>query len=204
MLKLDHIVISCADLNEGTRMVEDRLGVQMQPGGKHALMGTHNTLLGLGPDVYLEVIAIDPGAPDPGRPRWYDLDRFAGPPRLTHWAARCRDLKAQLDNAPAGAGEAHELSRGDYRWTMAIPADGILPFDDRYPALLQWHGDLHPAKTLTDSGLRLTSLVVEHPLARALQDSLADLGDEPRMAFQGADTPGIRACLAGPKGEVWL
>ena len=31
----------------------------MVPGGKHAFMGTHNCLLGLGPGFYLEVIAID-------------------------------------------------------------------------------------------------------------------------------------------------
>ena len=37
-------------------------------------MGTHNRLLGLGTNVYLEVIAIDTEAAPPARPRWFSLD----------------------------------------------------------------------------------------------------------------------------------
>ena len=32
-------------------------------------MGTHNLLMRIGDQVYLELIAIDPEAPTPGRPR---------------------------------------------------------------------------------------------------------------------------------------
>ena len=40
------------------------------------------------------------------------------------------------------------LSRGDLRWQMAVPGDGILPFDNMFPALMQWHSP-HPAAQLT-------------------------------------------------------
>ena len=69
---LDHLVIAAADLASGQRWLEERLGVPLQPGGEHALFGTHNALLNMG-DAYLEVIAVNPAAPPPARPRWFSL-----------------------------------------------------------------------------------------------------------------------------------
>jgi hypothetical protein len=142
-LTLDHIAISAATLEEGAAWVEMALGVPLAGGGKHPHMGTHNRLLSLG-DLYLEVIAIDPAAPKPGHPRWFDLDRFQGAPRLTNWICRTDDLDAALAAAPPGTGTATDLQRGDFRWRFAVPATGRLPFDDCHPALIQWQGDLHP------------------------------------------------------------
>ncbi len=59
-LKLDHLAVACANLDEGVDWVEEQLGVPLQPGGQHARYGTHNKLLGLGDGLYFEVIAIDP------------------------------------------------------------------------------------------------------------------------------------------------
>lgn len=64
---LDHLVVVAPTLAAGAQYVEERLGVVMQPGGKHPRMGTHNLLLRLG-DCYLEVIAPNPDAPAPTRP----------------------------------------------------------------------------------------------------------------------------------------
>lgn len=36
--------------------------------------GTHNRCLGMEDGIYLEVIAVDPEAPPPSRPRWFGLD----------------------------------------------------------------------------------------------------------------------------------
>ncbi|MCD0504910.1 VOC family protein, partial [Bordetella petrii] len=54
---LDHIAVAAPDLASGADWVERALGVRPQRGGAHPRMGTHNLLLRLGPDVYLEVIA---------------------------------------------------------------------------------------------------------------------------------------------------
>jgi len=55
----------------------------MQPGGRHVRYGTHNTLLGLGDDLYLEVIAKDPAAAPYDGPTWFGLDDFTG--RAAPW-----------------------------------------------------------------------------------------------------------------------
>ena len=179
-LELDHLAISAASLAEGVASIAALLGVTLAPGGSHPYMGTHNRLLSLGPGLYLEVIAIDPAATRPAQPRWFDLDRFSGPPRLTNWICRTDDLDAALAAAPPGMGPAQALSRGDYHWRFATPPTGILPFDDAHPALIQWQGPLHPAAALPDSGCRLRRLVVAHPDAGRLLLSLAALAD-PRV-----------------------
>ncbi|MEH6774342.1 MAG: VOC family protein, partial [Cereibacter changlensis] len=103
MIRLDHLAVAAETLDEGVAAVEAALGVTLAGGGQHGHMGTHNRLLGLG-DLYLEVIAVEPAAPAPAWPRWFDLDHFPGPPRLANWVARCDDLDAEIAASPAGIG----------------------------------------------------------------------------------------------------
>ncbi len=140
-------------------------------------MGTHNRLSGMGPDAYLEVIAIDPDGTAPDRPRWFDLDRRAGPSRLSNWIIRTDDIDAAIRHIPVPV-DVLSLSRGNFRWRMAVPHDGILPFDGCFPALIQW--DSVPP-TFPESGLRMTALTLRHPEADALSAALAPLIAEPRI-----------------------
>lgn len=199
MLFFDHIAVAARTLDEGTDHVEAALGVPLQAGGQHARMGTHNRLLGLG-DLYLEVIATDPAAPPPPTPRWFDLDRFSGPPRITNWIARCDDLEAELTISPDGAGVPLSLERGDLRWRMAVPADGRLPHDGAFPALIQWQGALHPAARLTDRGVRLTRLEITHPDAPALRSALAGRFADNRVVIVDGDVFAMQASFATPHG----
>ena len=137
-MKFDHIAVAAETLAKATSHAEASLGVALQPGGEHAVFHTHNTLLGLEDGLYLEAIAINPDAPRPERPRWFDLDRFFGPARLTNWICACDDLDATLAALPEGFGEPVALQRGDLRWRMAVPQSGILPFDNCAPALIEW------------------------------------------------------------------
>ena len=207
MLTLDHLAISAVTLAEGTEAVEAALGVSLAGGGQHPHMATHNRLLGLG-DLYLEVIAVDPAAPAPAWPRWFDLDHFSGPPRLTNWVARTSDLPAALAAAPPGTGIPVALSRGPYRWQMAVPATGKLPFDGCFPALIQWDPPHHPTQALPDAGIRLTRFEIAHPDADALRAALTQTQTQtltltltdPRLQITQGPAKAMRATFSTPHG----
>lgn len=199
MLAFDHIAISATSLAEGVEAVETALGLPLAGGGQHAHMATHNRLLGLG-DLYLEVIAADPGQPAPAWPRWFDLDAFTGPPRLTNWVARCDDLAAEIALSPAGTGTPAQLERGDFRWQMAIPADGKLPFDGAFPALIHWQGSLHPTHRLPESHARLLALDIAHPDAARLSAILAPRLTDPRIRIVPGPSKAMQATFSTPHG----
>lgn len=167
MLKFDHIAIACSQLDQGVSWVETALGVEMETGGKHAYFGTHNALLGLGPDAYLEVIAIDPDSPYTGS-RWFDLNAFSGSPRLVAWICSVPDMDQALATYPF-AGPAHDLQRGDLTWRFACPDTGGLLMGGAFPYLIEWgQGVPHPSSRLRDQGLRLDRLDITHPDADQL------------------------------------
>ena len=128
-------------------------------------MGTHNRLLSLGPGCFLEVIAIDPDAPAPARPRWFELDtaamreRLAGSAALVHWVERTGDLEAAVREYLAPV-DITPFTRGDYRWKMALTRDGSLPAGGAIATLIEWEG-AHPADALADSGVRLEDFTHE-------------------------------------------
>ena len=187
-------------LPEGAAATEAALGTQLQSGGQHPDFGTYNRLLGLGPE-YLEVIAIDPSAPPIGRARWFHLDAFAGPPRLTNWIVRVPSMEAALEALGPEYGEPVSLRRGDLRWRMAVPATGLLPFDNCAPAMIEWETE-PPLAALTDRGYRLEALTVSHPRADVLAEKLSPHIDDPRLSFVRG-LPGLRAQL-GAEGETFF
>lgn len=203
MASFDHLAYCASDLAQGVALAERALGVGFAAGGKHELMATHNRLLGLD-DLYLEVIAIDPDAAPAERARWFDLDRFQGELRLTNWVVRCEDLDAALAICPPGMGTLLQLTRGPYRWRMAVPDNGQLPFDGCFPALIEWQGSAHPTQALPASGLRLERLDIGHPQAEALKLALAPLVQDPRVFVSAAPQKQMMARFDGPGGALWL
>lgn len=197
--RLDHLAIAAETLDAGAAALEEALGMALQPGGRHARMGTHNRLLSLGPDEYLEVIAIDPDARAPDHPRWFDLDRFTGRPRPQTWIARCDDLASTLAQAPVGAGRPLDFARDDLRWRMAVPEDGRLPFDNLFPALIAWQGGRHAAARLPDTGARLEALSLRHPEGDALRAALGALLDDARLSVSTGPVA-LSAVIRTPHG----
>ena len=204
MLTFDHIAVSAEALGTGTADVETALGQRLLPGGQHPHMGTHNRLLSLGPQDYFELIAIDPDAPGPDQPRWFNLDNFSGTTRTTNWICSCPDIEAAMAAAPAGIGVPWDLERADLRWRMSVPRDGKLPFDGLFPALIEWKGTAHPAPRLADSGVRLKELRLHSPQADALRAALTPLIRDPRITILNSKAPRIEAVLETPKGDVIL
>jgi hypothetical protein len=210
MIELDHLVVAARTLEEGVAWVEARLGVAMGAGGKHALMSTHNRVLNLGSRRFLEVIAIDPEAPPPGRPRWFSLDepemaeRLAKGPALIHWVARSDDIERAVGATATAETEILSLARGAYRWSMGVPRSGRLERRGIVPTIIQWEG-AHPCDAAPDSGCRLERLVLRHPEAArtlaALRAAGLGAGESVEAAEQGAR---LEARIRAPGGVVQL
>lgn len=211
MATIDHLVVAARDLDSGARWLAERLGAALAPGGAHAAMGTHNRLLRLdgGHRLYLELIAIDPAAPPPGRARWFGLDdpslqaRLVERPRLVHWVARSERLEAE---ALPCQGDILAMARGDFRWRITVPADGHAPGDGLLPTLIQWQTAQHPAERLPAAGCTLMKLEGFHPAPAPLAVDLARLGLGRDLAlYEAADEePQLVAYLKTPRGLVEL
>ncbi|EHR69200.1 hypothetical protein BurJ1DRAFT_0303 [Burkholderiales bacterium JOSHI_001] len=213
---LDHLVVLAASLDEGAAWCEATLGVPPGPGGKHPLMGTHNRLLRIDgegfPQAYLEIIAIDPAAPAPGRARWFNMDDAAlqaalkrEGPRLHHAVLRSPNLEMMrwgLINRGLNPGAMLAAERdtpnGTLSWRIVVRDDGRIEADGALPTLIAWNG-LHPSTNMAASALQLTALRVRE-LPAAARDVLRWRGPE----FVPAPAPLLEAVFHTPRGELTL
>jgi len=203
--ELDHIVVTAPDLAVGVEWVESILGVTLQAGGEHRGMGTHNALLRLGDSAYLEVIAPNPGALQPNRPRWFELDRLklGNTPRLATWVARTADVKAMTTMRCGQFGEIEPMSRGTLSWLITIPSEGMLIAGGAIPMLIEWSADHHPAAMLEDKGSALTRLDLFHPEVDSILDTLnclGLLGDTRIRVLATTGRPNLVAVIDTPRG----
>lgn len=212
---VDHLVVAAATLAQGVAWCESTLGITPGPGGQHALMGTHNRLFKIAnsafPDAYLEIIAIDPDAPPPGRARWFGLDaaalheRIAEAPRLVHCVARSAMLDMHrwgLINVGCQPGDpvsaGRDTPQGRLQWQILLRGDGSLAHGGALPTLIQWQG-AHPAASMPDSGVTLSSLALRGVPERA-RAVLRLRG----VVYAAGPGPALRATLATPLGEITL
>ena len=203
---MDHLVFVAPDLSEGVARIEELLGVEMSPGGRHHGFGTHNRLLGLGPDAYMEVVSVDPDQPDPGGPRWFGLDHVTVP-GLATWCAKSNDLSTLIERGRTAGIDLGEPSVGGRErpdgsrlsWTVSDPwadrAGGVVPF------FIDWGTSEHPAGRLPQL-CSFIGLRVEHPQANEVKAWVRALGlDVPVLE---GDTPRVIATIDTPRGEVEL
>lgn len=203
---IDHLAITAPTLEVGVAYVRDVLGVEPGPGGEHPRMGTHNRLLRLGDALYLEVIAPNPAAPAPGRPRWFGLDALAADalPRLGSWVLRTDDIGAATAAATEALGVVEPMSRGAFEWLITIPSDGLQPLGGVAPALIEWRAGGHPAARLPDCGLALEMLEIFHPDPLRVERLLASIsfaGPVVVHALPAGRMPHLAASIATPSGR---
>jgi hypothetical protein len=212
---VDHLVVAAATLEQGVAWCQATLGFTPTAGGKHPLMGTHNRVFHIAtadyPLAYFEIIAIDPEAPTPGRPRWYGLDdaalqaRVAEAPRLIHSVARTGMLDMHrwgLINVGLRPGDPLAVQRdtpnGRLSWQLLVPDDGRPDCGGALPTLIQWQGP-HPAEHLPPSGVTLKGLTLRGVPARA-----RDVLRLRRVQVLPDGAPPLSATLLTPRGEVVL
>jgi hypothetical protein len=201
---IDHLVYAVPDLPAAVADVAARFGVQAQAGGRHIGRGTRNALLALGPQTYLEIIAPDPGQPDPAVPRSFGLDS-ADHGSLVRWALACDDIDAAIARARSRGydpGDVADGLRADpagtlLRWRMTTGelADGLAPF------LISWGDTEHPARS-APRGLTLEAFHIEHPDPPSLAPLLAALGADAEI--KPAAPAALVARISGPNGRAEL
>jgi hypothetical protein len=210
---LDHLVVVAPTLAEGRAWIEGLLGAALFPGGRHNELGTHNALLRIGDDVFLEVIARDPEAAHRG-PRVFGIgdpqaerDDWEGGRRLRTWVARTAGssgLDAVLAEHGAVLGAARRVTRNERVWRMSIPPGGALALGGAAPTVVDCEPGMVPARRMPETGCALQRLTLTHPDP----DRLRTLLD--RLEVQGpveiAEGPAVRlaARLSTPRGEIDL
>jgi hypothetical protein len=176
MLKLDHITVIAPSLAEGVLHVRNCLDLDVPFGQRHAYMGTYNHLLQLGDTVYLEIVALDPEANAPSRPRWFGLDDqnkvrsdWDEDRRLRGWVARTDMIDAIIAGRGEIFGAKVPLPAVNSSFDFTIPNDGSLPLDGAAPSIIDRRGKPRSMATIADLGARLRSFTVEHPDPAALE-----------------------------------
>jgi hypothetical protein len=170
MLKLDHLTVIAPSLAEGVLHVRNCLGLDVPFGQRHVYMGTYNHLLQLGDSVYLEIVALDPEAEAPDRPRWFGLDDqskvrrdWDDGRRLRGWVARSDAIDAVMAGREDIFGEKVALPAVNPSFDFSIPTDGSLPLDGAAPSIIDRRGRARSMTTIADLGARLISVTLEHP-----------------------------------------
>lgn len=211
--RIDHLVVAAHDLSQGVEFVQRILGVRPEGGGRHLPQGTHNKVLRLGDDCYLEVLAIDPDGAKPDRPRWFELDsarmqqRLRETPRLLTWAVGTDQIDVLAARSVYSEQKIAPMQRGSLSWQLTLTRDGHLPGDGLIPFLIQWSGDSHPAASMPESGCRLLSLHGQHPQPETIQPVISALGMESLFQVQAAPAnaaPSLAAQISTPSGIITL
>lgn len=213
MNRIDHLVVAARTLAQGADFLRDLLGVEALSGGKHVAMGTHNLVMQLGEERYLEVIAIDPDAEPPERPRWFDLDRrdmrtaLADGPRLITWVINTPDIAGVVERAGFDIGTPTPLSRDGLEWEIALTGDGRLLAGGLLPYCIQWHSQPHPSNAMTDLGCHLQKLIIHHNRPDWIGAQLAEIGATSLVeieAIPDSESPQLSAIIETPKGLITL
>ena len=207
MLKLDHITVIAPSLAEGVSHVRTCLDLDVPFGQRHAYMGTHNHLLQLGDTVYLEIVALDPEADGPGRPRWFGLDDqnkvrsdWEEGRRLRGWVARTDAIEIIIAGHGGIFGEKVPLPAVNPSFDFAIPHDGSLPLDGAAPSIIDRRGKPRSMATMADLGARLRSFTLEHPDPAAVEALYgAMVVDRPPVIVRGSRLR-YRAQIETPAG----
>ena len=167
MHKLDHIVFGARSLEEGTNFIEKKLDIKLSEVGYHDFMGTHNRVVKVDKDIYLEVIAIDPSSKSPNVNRWFNLDnpilqkKLEYSPQMIGYVIETKD-KEILKHFYTPI----EASRGNYKWNFAMPSLESNLFNKELiengiiPSLINWKSN-KPVYEMKNNQLSLNKIEIE-------------------------------------------
>ena len=200
LVELDHIILAINDLERGIRDFTERTGVRPQLGGENRGRGTHNALVSLGSQCYLEIVAPISTQPDS------TLTSLLTKNELTplNWALRTRDIEGLVALLRARGFAISDPKSGSrvrpdstvVSWQIARLQDSTLSVA---PFFIEWSvASPHPGST-SPPGCTLSDLhlVERRPerLSRLLTTlgfpAHVDAGPDPRMTFSLVCSRGV-------------
>lgn len=200
MLHLDHILYAVPNLQKGIEDFEKLTGVRPAYGGKHPTLGTHNALVSLGEEVYLELIAPDPNQNTPFEHIPFGIGKITAPKIIT-WAVRSANINAlgaKIQLAEIEDGGRIQEDGTNLQWKTARITEfaensGIVPF------VIQWVNTPHPAST-APGGCALLQFSAEHPSPSKFAKLLSEIS----FPFTIVESPSVqlKVKIHSPKGVI--
>jgi len=204
MRKIDHIAYAVPKLNEGISYLKKVLGCEINMGGRHLTKGTHNALVNLGNDIYLEIISTDPNNQEIAAPRWMGVDLIEQP-MATRWALKTNDLNSDLQalkkyNAALAVSFEGSRKKQDgsmLNWQMALPLPD--PAVEIAPFFVDWKDSAHPTYSL-EQACELLAIKFYHPNPTELQQLFKNLNLE--YDVMKSESAKIELDIKGPSGVI--
>lgn len=206
MKSIDHIVYCCLNLEETMRDLFQQYGIESIYGGKHVEQGTHNALVNIGNNCYLEILALDPENTQDFDARWMGVDVIEQP-RVTRWALKSDDIQRDvislknknplLGNIKTGMRRKEDGSI--LKWQLSMPL--AQPKIEALPFLIDWQGSVHPTAGIEQS-TSLHRLLIRHPDPDYLKVVFEKLNAN--VEIEQSDEIEIIVELMTPKGKVLL
>lgn len=198
--QIDHVILGIDDLDRGVKAFEAATGVKPVYGGKHP-GGTHNALVSLGDEIYLEVLAVQEGVTVQGDSAGLKEMKTLTP---IGWAVSSK-ATAQLRNRLSAAGIAVSEPVGGSRIT---PTGSKLSWQSflldesspEVPFFIVWSEQTAHPSTTSPSGCKLQQWSIASPRAKDLEKLRQAL--DLRVHVAEAEAPSMRLSLTCPKGAV--
>ncbi|MGE0633662.1 MAG: VOC family protein, partial [Pseudobdellovibrionaceae bacterium] len=171
---------------------KDLSGVKPTPGGQHLELGTHNSLVSLGDDSYLELIAADPKNTKIKKEEIMLGIGTIREGKTLSWAVKVSNLEKLHETLAQAKYSVSPIRNGsringdkELKWRyffLTDPAFTVSPMIA--PFFIEWNSTSeHPSKSAV-SGCRLLSLKAKHPNPDQFEPIFRILGF-PFQIFEG-------------------
>ncbi len=195
---IDHIILGINDLDKGIAQFKELTGVEPVFGGVHPYSFTHNALVALDHETYIEIMAPRPDAEN-------IPDDFLTLDNLTpiDWAVRTRNeehTKEKLKAAGLSPTDSKDGSRAKRDGSILSWITFGIEQHDHFPFFIQWGaGTIHPSAS-SPAGCTLKYFNIVTPAADAMNklNTTLKLG----LTISRGDQHQLQLTLDTPKGEV--
>lgn len=203
-MKIDHLLWAVPELEVAIEQFASVTGVHAKLGGQHPEHGTHNALLDLGNDQYLEIIAPDPAAQKPMDETMREA-AFGSSRLLTFAVASSEldDVKQCAEGQGFSAIGPYQAAResGNQRLEWQLLNIESHPFGFTMPFFIDWQQTPHPSES-APNGCLLKQFQVLSGTPESLRCCYREFGLD--VEVLASPESGAVAVLETPKGELLL